>query len=62
MGREVKRMNLELNDEQKEIMRHALEIYVSDLRVEIVRTEKYEWRQGLHREKDVLNEIIAKVA
>jgi hypothetical protein len=62
MGREVKRMNLELNDEQKEIMRHALEIYVSDLRVEIVRTEKYEWRQGLRREKDVLNEIIAKVA
>ena len=58
----MKRMNIELNDEEREIMRHALEIYVSDLRAEIVKTEKYKWRQGLHRDKDVLNEIIAKVA
>jgi hypothetical protein len=62
MRKGVKRMNLELDDEQKEIMRHALEVYVSDLRAEIVKTEKHEWKQGLHKEKDVLNEIISRVA
>ncbi len=55
-------MNLELSDEQREIMRRALEVYVSDLRAEIVKTEKHEWKQSLHKEKDVLKEIIAKVA
>ncbi len=55
-------MNLELNEEQKETMRHALELYVSDLRAEIVKTEKHEWKRGLRREKDILNEIIARVA
>jgi len=62
MVKEVKRMNLELSDEQRKIMRRALEVYVSDLRAEIVKTEKHEWKQGLHKEKDVLKEIIAKVA
>jgi hypothetical protein len=62
MRREVKSMNLELNEEQKETMRHALELYVSDLRAEIVKTEKHEWKRGLRREKDILNEIIARVA
>jgi hypothetical protein len=31
-----------------------LEVYVSELREEIVKTEKHEWRQALHEEKAIL--------
>lgn len=55
-------MNLELTDEQKGIVRHALEVYLSDLREEIVKTEKHEWKEGLHKEEDVLKETIEKLS
>jgi hypothetical protein len=41
-------MNLELTSEAKDIVRHALNVYLSDLREEIVKTEKHEWKEGLH--------------
>lgn len=53
-GREVSCMNLELADNQKGMIRHALEVYLSDLRVDIVKTEKHEWKKGLHDEEAVL--------
>jgi hypothetical protein len=31
-----------------------LEIYLSDLREEIVKTEKHEWLQSLHEEEAIL--------
>ncbi len=55
-------MNLELTDKQKEILRHALETYLSDLRTEIVRTERREWKEALHAEEDVLKETIERLA
>jgi hypothetical protein len=32
-----------------------VEIHVSDLREEIVKTERHEWRQALHEEKELLD-------
>lgn len=55
-------MNLELSEEQKQIVRHALEQYLSNLREEIVKTEKHEWKEGLHNEEDVLKAVIGKLA
>ena len=52
----------EFTDEQKKAIHHALETYLSDLRAEIVKTEKHEWREGLHHEKDVLGEVMEKLA
>lgn len=54
-------MQLELNEEEVRILRQALEVYVSNLREEIVKTEKHEWREGLHREEDVLKLVIARL-
>lgn len=54
-------MNIELTEEEGKILRHALEVYLSDLREEITKTEKHEWKAGLHNEEDVLKRIIKKL-
>ena len=55
-------MKLELNENEQKIVRHAFEDYLSNLREEIVKTEKHDWKAGLHEEEDVLKKIIAKLA
>ncbi len=54
-------MNLELTDKERDVLRHALEVYVSDLREEITKTEKHEWKTALHEEKDVLKQVIQRL-
>jgi hypothetical protein len=54
-------MQLELSDNEVGILRHALEVYVSDLREEIVKTERHEWKEGLHEEENVLQRLIAQL-
>jgi hypothetical protein len=54
-------MNLELTDEQAQVVRHALEVYLSDLRGEIVKTEKHEWKVGLHKEQEALESVVEKL-
>jgi len=55
-------MILELTAEQTDTARHALEVYLSDLREEIVKTEKHEWKEGLHNEEEVLKLMIRKLS
>jgi histone H3/H4 len=52
---------IELDDQAKSALRDALEAYLSDLREEIVKTEKHEWREALHRQKDILTDIQRKL-
>lgn len=40
-------MNLELNDEERLVIRHALEVYLSDLREEVTKTEKHDFKVPL---------------
>jgi hypothetical protein len=54
-------MNLELNDEEREILRHAIAVYVSDLREEIYKTEGHEAKPPLKREEEVLKAIQEKL-
>lgn len=54
-------MNIELTDEAKDIVRHALEVYLGNLREEIVKTEKHEWKEKLHNEEDVIKDTIQKL-
>jgi hypothetical protein len=53
---------LELNDKEKEILKHALQSYLSDLREEIVKTEAHQWKRDLHVEEDVIKKIIDKLS
>ena len=55
-------MTLELTHEETRILKHALEGYLSELREEIVHTEKHEWRVALHREEEVLKAILDRLA
>lgn len=54
-------MNIELTDDEVQAVRHALEVYVSNLRAEIVKTEKHEWKVGLHKEQETLEAVLAKL-
>jgi hypothetical protein len=54
-------MQLELNDDERRVLQHALKVYLSDLREEIVKTEKHEWRVGLHAEKDLLQRLVERL-
>jgi hypothetical protein len=54
-------MMIELDDVSTRALREALEAYLSELREEIVKTEKHEWREELHRQKEILAEIQKKL-
>lgn len=54
--------NITVNDEEREILRHALEIYLSDLREEIYKTESHETKPPLKREENVIKDLLKKVA
>jgi hypothetical protein len=60
--KEVDSMNLELTDTEKDFVCHALKVYLSDLREEIVKTEKHEMKADLHEEEKVLQLIINKLS
>ena len=53
-------MNIEVSEEEKEVVCHALDVYLRDLRGEIVKTEKHEMKVDLHREEDLLKQFIAR--
>ena len=51
-------VNLNLDENEKEVLGSALESYVSDLRMEIADTDKMDFREQLKTRKKVLNKII----
>lgn len=54
-------MNVELTDNEVQNVQHALEVYLSNLRVEIVKTDKHEWKVGLRKEQEALETVLAKL-
>ena len=59
---EAKKMLFDFSEPERNTARRALEIYVSDLREEIVKTERHEWRQALHEEKELLEGVIEQLS
>jgi len=55
-------MLFDFTESQRNVARRALEIYVTELREEIVKTEKHEWREALHTEKTLLEEVIEQLS
>jgi hypothetical protein len=57
----VNDMSMEFKEEEeKKVICHALNVYLSNLREEIVKTEKHELKVDLHREEDVIKNFIAR--
>jgi len=54
-------MTIQLSDEECEALRHALRHYVSELREEIRKTGKHDWRTKLHAEQDALKRAIERL-
>jgi len=54
-------MQLSLNTGEAALLRTILSQYLSDLRMEISNTEKYELREALKREENTLKSLIARL-
>lgn len=53
-------MTMEVKDEEKEAVCHALNVYLNDLRTEIVKTDKHDLKADLHREEDIIRNFVAR--
>jgi hypothetical protein len=58
--KEVNIMACDLNDEEKEILKHVLEYYLGELREEVVKTEASQWKPPLHIEEEKIKKLITK--
>lgn len=54
-------MQIELTPEEGKALKHALEVYLSDLRMEIVDTDSQDFREGLKHEKQLLQAVVGKL-
>ena len=55
-------MQFDLSAEEAKILKHALEVYLSDPREEIVKTEAHTWKRDLHHEEKVVKKILEKLS
>jgi hypothetical protein len=58
--REVNEMEMQLMEDEKKVVCNALNIYLSELRGESVKTEKYDMKVDLHRERDIIKKFIER--
>jgi hypothetical protein len=54
-------MHMDLTAEESKALKHALEVYLSDLRMEIVDTDSQDFRDGLKHEKQLLESVVGKI-
>lgn len=54
-------MDVMLNGREAVLLREALRQYVSDMALEIGKTENFEWRQSLKDDKETLESIIERL-
>lgn len=55
---EVNDMTIEISEEEQEVICHALDVYLSDLKTEIGKTENHDMKVGLQQERNVIENII----
>ena len=55
-------VHLELTPTDAEILRMALESYLSDLRMEIADTDSMDYREGLKAQKAVLRRVLEEIS
>ena len=52
---------LNLTDKEAATLRHALEIYLSDLRMEIADTDAQDFREGLKAEESTIKRLLEQL-
>lgn len=51
-------IQLDLNPQEQQILKEALESYISDLRMEIADTDKQDYREKLKHRREVLDKVV----
>lgn len=54
-------VRVEFTPDETRALKHALESYLSDLRMEIVDTDSQDFRDGLKVEKHLLEAVVTKI-
>jgi len=54
-------MNLELSRPEFDLLRQVLERHISNLRMEIAGTDKYEWRKDMQADEERLKDVLARL-
>jgi len=60
-GSEKSTTDLALTEQERNELRLALRIYVTDLRMEISHTDRYEFREQLKASRAVLEEVLRRL-
>jgi hypothetical protein len=60
-GSEKNTTDLALTEQERNELRLALRIYVTDLRMEISHTDRYEFREELKAKRAVLEEVLRRL-
>ena len=54
-------MELKLDDKEAGLLKTILEQHLSDLRMEIADTEKYDWRNEMKKDEETIKSLIARL-
>jgi len=54
-------VTLQLTEEESAILKRSLELFLSDVRMEICDTDSADFREGLKKEKSTLEHVIAQL-
>jgi hypothetical protein len=60
-GGEKSTTDIALTDQERNELRLALKIYVTDLRTEISHTDRYEFREELKAKRAILEEVLRRL-
>ncbi len=60
-GSEKSPIDFALTEQERDELRLALKIYVTDLRMEISHTDRYEFREELKAKRAVLEEVLRRL-
>ncbi len=50
-------LTISLNDRERDVLRHALDYYISELRMEVAGTDRKDFRDQLKDEEEMLKSI-----
>ncbi len=54
-------MKLELNTAERDELVSLMESAISEVRVNVIRSDSREWREGYHMEEDLLKGLLARL-
>jgi hypothetical protein len=54
-------MQLNLEPEEASVLKQILSNHLKDLRSEVYKTERYEWRQALKQDEEIIKRLLSQL-